>query len=357
MAKKSLGYVELEWECPTCKVRNPGSVRTCQGCGLPQPPDVKFQAPGQAVVATDAETAKKATAGPDIHCPYCDARNPADAKVCKQCGGDLSGGESRAAGEIVSGFDAGAKPPVACPACGAQNVATARTCKNCGAPLPKVAAPVPVAKSNSGGCLWIAVGLVVVVVIGIVLMLFLGGGGERTTVTATVTEARWERSLEVLGLMPVTQMAWRDQIPADAEVGACVDEVRREVDDPVGNAREVCGTPYAVDQGTGFAEMVQDCIYQIIEQRCEYTINDWRVVDTLVVDGEGLVPAWPQLTSPAGQRPGARAEQYQCVFSADGAIYTYTTRDFDTYQACRSGATWTLEVDESGRVVTAAPSQ
>ena len=66
-----------------------GTAATCQGCGAPQPSDVKFeQVQGQAV--TQDETLKKIVeAGPDIHCPYCGARNPGSAKVFVQCGGDL----------------------------------------------------------------------------------------------------------------------------------------------------------------------------------------------------------------------------------------------------------------------------
>jgi ribosomal protein L40E len=358
MAKKSLGYVELEWVCPTCNTRNPGSLRTCQGCGSPQPPDVAFQTPGQAVVATDAATTQKATAGPDIHCPYCDARNPVGAKVCKQCGGDLTGGEARVAGGVVGGLDTRAKPPVICQACGSENVATARTCKTCGAPLPTVvpASAAAPAKSTGGGCLWIALGVALLIGLGLVLLFSSGGGGgERTTVNATVREARWERSVEVLGLVPVSRTAWRDEVPADAVLGACVDEVRRTVDEPVGNAREVCGTPSMEDLGTGYAEAVQDCVYEIVEQRCDYTVNEWGVVDSLMLNGEGFAPAWPQVNAAARQRSGAQAERYQCVFAGDGTSYSYTMRDFESYQACQPGSMWTLEVDESGRVYSAAP--
>ena len=43
MARKDLGFVELEWTCPNCKTRNPGLTKTCQSCGSPQPADVEFQ--------------------------------------------------------------------------------------------------------------------------------------------------------------------------------------------------------------------------------------------------------------------------------------------------------------------------
>lgn len=43
MAKKQLGYVEMEWVCPRCGSKNPGPQKTCTNCGGPQPKEVKFQ--------------------------------------------------------------------------------------------------------------------------------------------------------------------------------------------------------------------------------------------------------------------------------------------------------------------------
>lgn len=36
MARKSKGFVELEWSCPNCETRNRGSEKTCANCGAPQ---------------------------------------------------------------------------------------------------------------------------------------------------------------------------------------------------------------------------------------------------------------------------------------------------------------------------------
>ena len=43
MAKKTLGYEELQWTCPSCGGINPGPQNTCGSCGAPQPDDVKFE--------------------------------------------------------------------------------------------------------------------------------------------------------------------------------------------------------------------------------------------------------------------------------------------------------------------------
>ncbi len=356
MAKQSLGYIELEWTCPVCDTRNPGGQRVCQNCGSPQPDNIKFEAPAEAKITTDEATAKQATAGPDIHCPYCDARNPAGSKVCRQCGGDLTGGTAREVGQVVQGFGAQRPKEVKCPACGTLNASGARVCKNCGAPLPTVrpvVQPQPAAAPASRGCLWVAVGLVV---LGLILgVFFLAGGSDTAETTGQVVDTRWTRAVEVMGLMPVQYTAWLDQIPGDAELGACYEEVRQVVDEPVPGAREVCGTPYAVDQGTGYAEVVRDCVYEIVEQRCEYTVQEWRVVNEITQDGTGFSPSWPALSLSNRQREGQRGEHYQCIFEVDGRQVVYNARNLAEYQRCTYGSVWNLEVTAEGRVVSAQP--
>ena len=357
MAKKTLGYVELEWVCPTCNTRNPGSKRTCQGCGSPQPPDVEFIAPGEATVSKDEDIARKATAGPDIHCPYCDARNPANAKVCRQCGGDLTQGEARQAGDVVSGFSTTGPVVVKCTTCGTENPANRKTCKSCGAPLPVAQTtpkPTPQAKGGNS-CLFIGIGALVLLVIGLAVFFMLSGGGERSTSVGSVVDNHWVRSIQVMGLRPRQYTGWLDEIPADATIGACRDEVRGEVEEEVPNSREVCGTPYAVDQGTGFAEVVQDCVYQVLEQQCEYTVNEWQIVDEITEQGSGINPIWPSIT--AQQREGDRAEQYECVIAVNDVQYTYNTRSLDEYLRCIPGAKWNIVTNESGRVLSASPAE
>ncbi len=118
MAQKTEGYIDLEWTCPNCQSNNPGPQKTCQSCGSPQPTDVKFHLPGEAKLKTDEATAEMAAAGSDIHCPYCGARNPGNAAVCAQCGGDLAGGTRRQAGQVVGAFSSTPGPQVTCSNCG-----------------------------------------------------------------------------------------------------------------------------------------------------------------------------------------------------------------------------------------------
>ena len=107
MAKKTLGYAELQWTCPNCNGINPGTQQDCGSCGAPQPDDVKFEQVKGAELSQDEELKKRAETGADIHCPYCGTRNPGDAEICVACGGDISAGERRKSGEILGAYETG----------------------------------------------------------------------------------------------------------------------------------------------------------------------------------------------------------------------------------------------------------
>lgn len=363
MAKKSLGYVELEWICPNCGTRNPGTATTCRSCGAAQPEEVQFQSPGAAQLTEDEEKIARAKGGPDVICPFCNTRNPAGAEACRQCGGDLTGGETLAAGDVVGAFSTEAAPEIICPACETANPPDATVCRSCGAPLgaarpapdkPAASAPraghQPAATGGGGRTLLIIGGLALAAMIFFFVML------TRTSdVDVQVVEARWERTIAVEGLAPVERQAWRDQLPAGVTVLGCREEVRYTQDEPAPGAIEVCGTPYTVDTGTGMGEVVQDCEYQILEDRCTYQELVWTVVETRTSEGTGFSPEWPALALAENQRAGEEEEILRCIFTADDRQYSYTMRTLEEYRNCRPGSRWRLEVNSLGGVTSATP--
>src|SRR5258706_5136568 len=143
MNRRSEGFVELEWVCPNCNSRNKGSKKTCENCGAPQPPNVKFQRASDEKIITDEQSVEAAKAGADIHCGFCGRRNPANAKICSQCGGDLAEGKKRQAGQALDAAPATPKT-VTCTNCGTENPGSSRTCSNCGSPLPRIETSHPV---------------------------------------------------------------------------------------------------------------------------------------------------------------------------------------------------------------------
>lgn len=354
MAQKEVGFVELEWTCPVCKTRNPGTQKTCSGCGAAQPENVVFENAAGADLLTDDQKIARGKSGPDIHCGFCGARNQAGAKVCSQCGADLTQGKARSSGQVVGAFDpAAAAVEVTCPACGMKNPAAAHTCVRCGAPLGKpapAAAPAPQPAPAHGGFNMLWIGIAVVVVLVIAGFMFLALRTEKKTAVAQA--AQWQRTIAVEGLAPVRERDWRDQVPADAANISCQPEVRSRSQSPQPGAREVCGTPYTVDTGTGIGKVVQDCEYEILDDLCSYTVMRWRVVNTLVSEGAGFSPVWPAAQLANDQRFGERSERYVCVFTVDGKEYRLTLPSA-RYDQCQPGTKWTVDINGLGDLVSA----
>lgn len=357
MPRETLGYVRMVWICPNCQNKNPGNFRFCRGCGASQPADVRFvQETGQGLVQ-DANEIEQAAQGPDVHCGYCGARNPATAKECQSCGADMATGTKRESGTVVGVFQPGAAAEVPCPNCGTLNLDTDLTCKGCGAALtakpvqpPAAQAPAsPAHKINP----WVIAGILVVLLaacIAATMMLTRTSG-----TTGTVDRLQWERSIAILALQPVERQDWKNEIPSGAEVGTCEQRIYGESEQPEANAEKVCGTPYSVDKGNGYAEVVQDCKYEIYRDYCSYTVQDWAVVDTAVERGFDNVPAWPQVNLAEGQRQGNQRETFAIVFSTGDGEKTYQTSDESLFAAARPGTKWTLQVNSFGSIVSIEP--
>ncbi len=370
MAKKTLGYEELQWTCPNCTGSNPGMVKTCGQCGAPQPEDVKFEQVSNAKLRQDDEIEKHAKAGPDIHCPYCGTRNAGNAAACVQCGGDLVGGEQRQSGQVLGAYRPPSDAPVKkvkCPNCGTENPETDKTCAQCGANLatpapvgqaapPRQDLPEPSRPVQPQKSLPVALVIAIVVlccVIGGALIYFLFLRTEATT--GTVQNVGWERTIAIEGLGPVEHEDWRSEIPADGNLGSCESKIRFTSDQPQANSEEVCGTPYSVDTGSGVAEVVQDCEYQVYAEYCAYTLMEWTVVDTVSLSGNGFTPQWPQPTLTNDQRLGAETESYTVYFETANGSQTYSTQNFGEFQQYQIGTTWTLEVNTLGGVQSVRP--
>lgn len=357
--KETIGYVRLEWTCPNCGSRNPGPEKTCSNCGGPQPEDVRFEQAAEETLITDAEEIERAKARPDIHCAYCGARNPATAEKCSQCGADLAEGAARESGRVVGAHIAGPVAEVPCPSCGAQNPATAHECSQCGASMarpepsrrPRVSRQA--ATARQGGC-----GIVGLAIIGGIILLgalFFILSSRTSDIVGRVESVGWTRSISIQALVPAVYETWREDIPSDGSVGTCEQRVHHSQDDPAPNAEKVCGTPYTVDTGSGFGEVVQDCTFQVYEDWCEYEVDEWRVVDVVNLEGQDFNPRWPSTQLSAGQREGEREESYQARFNADGKTYTYTTRDPSEFAQLQVGSRWVLKVNTFNSVVDIEP--
>jgi ribosomal protein L40E len=354
MARKKIGHVELQWTCPNCAGLNPGPEKLCGNCGGPQPKDVEFfQAERQELISDEGKI-EQAELGANIHCPYCGSRNPADAEVCHQCGGDLIEGVKRESGRVVGAFKTGPVSYVSCPHCGAENTDTAKTCVQCGGTLtaesiePGTTAPI---KKPARNRIWIIAGIaaVLIVVCGVFFLL----ANRTSESTGMVQEVEWQRSVPVEALMPVEYKDWQDSIPAEGAILACTEEVRNVQNEPAPNSVEICGTPYTVDTGSGFGDVVQDCQYEVYATFCTYTLQEWSVVEAVVLTGDDYSPVWPEPTIEAEQRVGEDWEEtYSIIFESGNEMYLYSTNDISLYQAAQIDSEWTLNINTFGTLVS-----
>lgn len=357
MPQESLGFIKLEWTCPKCRGRNPGPEKTCLSCGAPQPPDVRFEQAERQEMLTDQAQIEQAKRGPDIHCAFCGARNLADAAVCSQCGADLKEGARRESGQVVGAFVAGPAVQVACPNCASLNPESALKCTNCGAPLQRkpTAAPAPVAPGKLS--IWAIIALAAVVLVCLVGAISLISQATRTEASVGVVErVQWTTLVYLEALRPVTYQGWRNEIPAEAEIGACQLRPHHIQDQPAENANKICGTPYTVDKGTGFAEIVQDCQYEVLLDFCEYTVIQWQRIDTLTLKGNDLQPRFAEPVLNSDEQLGGQQQVFEVIFRTAQGDYTFTTDDASLFSQLVPGSRWTLSINGFGSIVSIEPA-
>lgn len=352
MPRESLGFVRMIWYCPNCQSKNPGNFRFCRGCGAAQPPEVVFQKDDQDVLVTDAKEIEQARLGADIHCGYCGARNPANEKDCSACGADLATGTPRASGAIGGPLQTGPAATVPCPACGAPNPATALTCAGCGASLKT--APSRPAAAHGTLPKWLPFAIAGLVVLCILLVVFL----TRTTdQVGTVSGVAWQRSYEIMEMRPVEHQDWKDRIPLEATPGDCEERLAGTSDQPTDRSVKVCGTPYTVDKGNGYSEVVQDCQYEVYADYCSYSVQEWVSIDSVSAAGSDLAPYWPEIRLSPGQKAGEGSEKYSITFTAGEKELNFETTDVSLYTAAQPGSRWTLKINSFGDVISIEPAR
>lgn len=361
MARKSVGYVHMEWTCPNCGTRNKGTDKVCTQCATAQPIDVEFEQVAQEELIEDEALIAKAKAGPDIHCPFCGTRNPATAVKCQNCFGDLTESVARQRGTVVGKHRTKPVPDIICDYCQTANPGTATTCSNCLRPLnkpqptpkPKKATPKALPARRSKPPIWLYI-ILGAVVLGCGTLFFLSQ--QRSETVGSVTDVEWQRTIIVEGLVPVSRETWLDEVPSAAEVGMCRDEVRYTSQQPQPNSREVCGEPYTVDTGTGIGEIVQDCEYLVYDDFCTYTVDEWQVVGEYAESGVDFAPFWPALSLDAtSEREAEQEERYEVILRGDGRSYAYHPRTLEEYLQFEIGSDWILEINGLNNVTDIRP--
>ncbi|HEY1557609.1 MAG TPA: zinc ribbon domain-containing protein [Kofleriaceae bacterium] len=302
----SEGFFEMLWDCDHCGTKGllGKSQRHCPECGAPQNPDKRYyRSPEQ-----QKQVAGHSYVGADRTCPACGAPMSANGKNCTQCGSPLDGAKE------VRGVD------------------------------ERPAAPIPRPKRRR---LWPWVLLCLAGLGFSMWWLFLRTREAQVTVTAH----RWSRTIAIEQFGPVQRSAWRDQIPAGADLPTCSRKERatRQVSDG-----EDCHTERH-DKKDGTFEQVKKCTAKtrsesVDDDWCTFTVRDWTKVDARAANGRDLAPAWPDATIAPARSPLAPQRRA-------GARQETLTLDFGEAGTCDvSDATWrkytdgqTLTVDVRAR--------
>jgi len=352
-SRRTLGYIQNEWTCPNCNTRNKGGDKTCTNCGAPQPEDVKFELPSEQKFVKDDAALKAAQEGPDIHCPFCGTRNPASAKTCSQCGGDLTGAKARQAGGVMQAPPVSQGPKVIkCDNCGTDNPSANAICSNCGHPLPKTTVapaitPLPggINLGNLKGSKktnWLLIGgiLAAVAICCVVIgALFF----PSKSVKATVTDVHWQTSVPVQQIQAVDHNNEPGSPPSDAYNVSCRDD-----------SQNVCEQK-TIDKGNGYSEVVEEC-HTETQQYCSYTLDEWTTIQTYPLEGSNLQPVYESPNVSNDQRLGDASEDLTVTFSTtDGQQETYSPGNVTEFQQFTPGSTWTLKMNAVGGIVSVEP--
>jgi hypothetical protein len=359
MAQKSQGYVQLYWNCPNCKAQNIGTNTTCTQCGSAQPADVEFYQLESSQLIKDAQEIKRAAAGADIYCPYCSTRNTADQKICTQCGGDIAEGNRRKSGQVLGAFKPGDKQTTVCKACGSENAIDRTTCHQCGAGLGKEASSKPQSTDNKAakkmGTLPIVLFALGGLLLCIILISVISGLFKKEEIQGTVENVQWLYTVNIERYGAVEKKDWQESIPSDATLLSCEDQFHHEESSYVAGAEEVCGEPYTVDNGNGYAEVVQDCVYRVYQPYCSYQVTDWAADTAYTSSGNDMNPYWPSYSLSSDQRVSDELEQYSITFSSDSREYEYETTDYSEFSGCTPGSIWNLTVNSFNSVLSISP--
>jgi len=346
MAKRSSKFIQLEWECPGCDARNPGPEQSCLSCGAPQPDNVDFVVPAERKFVTDEELLKRAKAGADIYCAFCETRNPATAETCVQCGADLAEGERRKAGREVR--QRAAEKMILCPNCEAENVSSNSTCGECGAPLARekvASAQLDAQRISSPQAQnrrtpkrnWIIGAVLTFIAVCVAGLLFLFSPSE--SADGIVSQVHWQTRLPLQEEREAHYSNERGNPPSDAYDVSCHTE-----------CEEVC-TERTVDQGNGFAEVVEECETRS-EEYCSYSVLEWQTIETLTLEGNDFSPEYANPSLSSVQRLGSESAEYTVTFSVDSGTLNYTLDSLDEYRQFQIGSEWTLNMNRLGGVVS-----
>ena len=345
---------EGAWDCPHCgRKKNRGPEKFCGGCGAPRGEDVQFYLPPDSPEVTAADALKRAQAGPDWTCSFCEADNPSTNAFCSSCG---AARDAAAQARPVVEHRNDAPPP---------------------APLPaQPLASTPVNPKLKRGCQIGCLGLAALVLV----FWFLGRPKETTL---TVTGHRWERTVAIEEQRTVTEEGWEGELPAGARSLSSSRQIHHQNRVQIGtetrtrtvSERVQTGTERVKvgerDLGNGYFEDVyedrpvyenreheetyeepvyrEDPVYRL---RYRYQVEKWMPSREARAGAQDLAPRWPDTGLRSKERAGNRTEVYEVLFQdRDGAGRVYRARDEVEWKGFEQGSAYRAKVRSNGEIV------
>ena len=336
---------EGAWDCPTCGMKGiPGSRKHCGGCGTARGDDVKFYLPEGAREVTEDEEKRRAGAGPDWKCPYCNGENPGFSTHCSGCGASQDGTEKRATRVHL---DKAPKPP-----------------------SPE--GPNWMSRIATGCCL-------------VILLFFVGCWFlTRTSVSAMqVQSMSWQRRIDVEVLGMVTETGWegKGEVPSNARVLSRSREVREKKKVQTGTISKTRTVSKKVqtgtkkvkvgskDMGNGYFEDVyeDEPVYEnrtqeerydepqyrdepVYDTKVRYEVEKWHKETEVTASGNDNAPKWPTVETGPKKRAGAQHAAYKITLSGDGKTYTYEPKQEADFTPYAQGQTVDASVTMTGTV-------
>lgn len=154
-----------------------------------------------------------------------------------------------------------------------------------------------------------------------------------------MTNVYWQTSVPVQEVQAVNYSSERGSPPSDAYNLSCRTE-----------EQEVCEEK-TVDQGNGFAEVVREC-HTESEQYCDYTVDEWKTIQTYTLDGNDLYPVYESPSLFNDQRLGSSSETLTVTFSTPNGQETYSPTSESDFQQFYIGSTWTLKLNALGGILS-----
>lgn len=344
---------EGRWDCAQCSSSELGRNRTCQKCGAPRPANVKFYLPENAPAITDPTLLKKAQAGPDRLCEYCNSSIPAEHEKCPGCSSAME------------------KAPLKTDYAAPQDS------------FPPFTRPSAFHDSSNGGnrpltrrkSQTVIIATASVAVLSALLFLFF----STKEVSVSVQSLSWQRTIDVQDERTVTEEDWN--IPAggrqkdswrafhhnDQVFDHNETKYRQECENvQTGTETYSCGSR---DLGNGFFEDVE-CSRPTYEQQCHdesyqdpvyrdepvyktkyrYEIERWFTNRTERATGNDNEPIWPSVRLGRKERESDRTEKYNVTFAGPKKTHEFSV-SLEQLKSMQIGQTCLARMNHFGDIL------